>query len=58
MSITVVGRTGRTVWVTDDPTHEPLFVHPESQPEDRRPLGSVLAMSQGGFTFDPDWVRH
>ena len=53
-----VGTTGSTVWVTDDdPSERNLRIYPEgSDVSASKPIGSVMAMSNGGFKFDPDWV--
>lgn len=52
-----VGTTGSTVWVTDDdPSERNLRIYPEGAPDQARLIGSVLAMSNGSFRFDPDWV--
>lgn len=49
-----VGTTGSTVWWTDSEPDEPvLVVYPEGQPEKVRLLGTVVALSNGGFRFDP-----
>ena len=54
---TRVGATDSTVWMTDEPASDRLnvLIYPDGQPERKRPLASVIAMSQGGFQFDSTW---
>lgn len=40
----------------DDPSERNLRIYPEGAPDQAQLIGSVLAMSNGGFRFDPDWV--
>lgn len=54
---TRVGTTDSTAWMTDEPASDRLnvLVYPDGQPDRKRPLASVIAMSQGGFRFAPTW---
>lgn len=60
MAGVVVGRVGDTEWMAEEgsrPGDSGLRVWPKADPSLVVGIGSVVAMSQGSFVFDPSWTE-